>query len=266
MDLSRIKLVVTDMDGTLLNSKHQVSPLFFDLYKQLRKNNILFVAASGRQFGSIAEKLAPIRDEIIIIAENGGYAVQHGKELVSTALPGGKKNEVLKELSAVPDAHPILCCKDSAYISESSRNFQSKLQEYYTTYQVIPDLYEFDQDILKIAVYHDINSEQYIYPAVQSFESDLQVKVSGEHWVDLSHPDANKGYALKKIQDSYGISPEETLVFGDYNNDLEMLSLATFSVAMANAHPNVLSAANYKTLTNDEGGVEHILQKMLDNF
>ncbi len=254
------------MDGTLLNSKHQVSPLFFDLYKQLRNNNILFVAASGRQFGSIAEKLAPIRDEIIIIAENGGFAVQQGKELVSTPLPGGKKNEVLRELSAVPDAHPILCCKGSAYISERSRDFQSKLQEYYTSYQVVSDLYEFDEEILKIAVYHEINSEQYIYPAVQSFESELQVKVSGEHWVDLSHPNANKGYALKKIQDNYGISPEETLVFGDYNNDLEMLSLATYSVAMANAHPNVLSAANYKTLTNDEGGVEHILQKMLENY
>ena len=53
------------------------------------------------------------------------------------------------------------------------------------------------------------------------------------------------------------------MVFGDYNNDLEMLALGKFSFAMANAHPTVKKMANYHTLSNDELGVEVILKKLL---
>ena len=75
---------------------------------------------------------------------------------------------------------------------------------------------------------------------------------------------ANKGYALKHLQEKYGIGRQETLVFGDYNNDLEMLAMADLSFAMANAHPNVTAAANYRTKSNDENGVEDILEKLLN--
>ena len=59
------------------------------------------------------------------------------------------------------------------------------------------------------------------------------------------------------------IQPHELLVFGDYNNDLEMLALADYSFAMENAHPNVLKAANYTTRSNDDFGVELILEKLV---
>ena len=76
MDLSKIKMVVTDMDGTLLNSNHEVSERFFKLFEELKRRNILFVAASGRQYNSIIDKLHPIKQDILVIAENGGYVVQ----------------------------------------------------------------------------------------------------------------------------------------------------------------------------------------------
>jgi hydroxymethylpyrimidine pyrophosphatase-like HAD family hydrolase len=116
---------------------------------------------------------------------------------------------------------------------------------------------------MKIAVYHEEDSETYIYPSVRKFEDVLKVKVSGGNWVDLSHKDAHKGFALRKIQELFDISPAETLVFGDYNNDLEMMALSEFSVAMENAHPNVLNAARYRTLSNDSMGVERIIQKLV---
>ncbi|HAI42908.1 MAG TPA: Cof-type HAD-IIB family hydrolase, partial [Maribacter sp.] len=62
MDLSKIKMVVSDMDGTLLNSNHQVSEQFFELFKELQSRDITFVAASGRPYNSIIDKLAPIKD------------------------------------------------------------------------------------------------------------------------------------------------------------------------------------------------------------
>ena len=86
MDLSKVKLVVSDMDGTLLNSKGEISDLFFELFHKLKKQNIHFCAASGRQYHSIVHKLAIIKDDIFIIAENGGIAKK--KDVV---LPGGER-------------------------------------------------------------------------------------------------------------------------------------------------------------------------------
>lgn len=59
------------MDGTLLNSNHEVSSRFFEIYEELKKKNIAFVAASGRQYHSMVDKLGSIKNEILVIAENG---------------------------------------------------------------------------------------------------------------------------------------------------------------------------------------------------
>jgi hypothetical protein len=121
-----------------------------------------------------------------------------------------------------------------------------------------------DSEIIKIAIYHFDDSERYIYPHVKHFENRMKVKVSGENWVDISSPNAHKGFALEKVMQIYGITSNEIMVFGDYNNDLEMLALSEYSFAMENAHPAIKRAAKYLTLSNDEMGVEHQLKKLTD--
>ncbi len=263
MDLSKVKMVVSDMDGTLLNTNHEVSHRFFELFEIMHQKGIIFVAASGRQYHSIVDKLLPIKNDIIIIAENGGFAMHKNKELLATPLPNDDKNHVLDILDSIENIYPVLCGKHSAYIKNDSKEFEDKLREYYTDYKVVENLKDFDGEILKIAIYHFENSEKYIYPSVAHLEDKLKVKVSGENWVDISSPNAHKGFALSKVQELYNVKPEETMVFGDYNNDLEMLGLAEFSFAMENAHPNVKKAANYCTLSNENNGVEHILSKLV---
>ena len=86
IDFSKIKLVVSDMDGTLLNSKGKVSNRFFELFKELQKRNITFCAASGRQHNSIVSKLDAIKNEIYVIAENGGIAKKGNMVLLSNFL------------------------------------------------------------------------------------------------------------------------------------------------------------------------------------
>ena len=251
------------MDGTLLNSDHEVSSRFFKLFHRLKEHNVLFAAASGRQYNSIVDKLRPIQEDIIIIAENGGFAMVRDQELVSTPLGPNVMIRILNSLEKVSGIYPVLCTRDKAFLNIASTAFINKLKEYYTAFEVVEDLREYQGEVMKIAVYHPENSEQHIYPYVQHFENELKVKVSGENWVDLSHLNAHKGHALQIIQNRYGIAPDETMVFGDYNNDLEMMALAEYSFAMANAHANVLEIANYTTSSNNDYGVEKILEKLL---
>ena len=265
MDLSKVRLVVTDMDGTLLNNKSEVSTKFFKLFSQLKKHNIHFVAASGRQYNSIVNKLYTIKDEIFIVAENGGLTTSKSQELFSVNLPQRKVHDILPLLSNLESVYAVLCGKKSAYIETRNERFISKFNEYYTSYEIVDDLTAVkDDEFFKIAIYHFASSEKYIYPVVKHLEDELQVNISGENWLDISSPDANKGNALRFIQSKLGIEKQETMVFGDYNNDLEMLKEAYFSFSMDNAHSNVKKIARFNTKSNEERGVEFILEKLLE--
>ena len=263
MELHKVKLVVTDMDGTLLNSQGEVSSQFYDLYGQL-KNHIHFVAASGRQYQSIKHKLESISREITIVAENGGFAKRDQQELLFTRLPEAHLATIIDKARNIDHTEIILCGKKGAYIENDNEDFTNILKEYYHEYRVTSDLQDIDPtEIMKVALYHRENSEKYIYPEVADLEGDLLVKVSGQHWVDISHPEANKGKAIALIQEQMGISPEETMVFGDYNNDIEMLERGFFSYAMKNAHPRVKAIARFETESNNDLGVETILEQVL---
>lgn len=265
MDLSKVKLVVTDMDGTLLNSKGKVSNTFFELFDEMQKQQIHFIAASGRPYHSITHKLDKIKNEITIIAENGGIAKQGEKELVATKLDLEKVMGLIPLLRKIPNTYIVLCGKNAAYIETREEKFINMFSEYYSNHQIVHDLTKVDGvDIFKIAVYHFDSSEEFIYPSVKHLENEMQIKVSGENWLDLSHTNANKGFALDFVQNQLGIKKSETMVFGDYNNDLEMLALADFSFAMENAHPNVKKASNYSTKSNDDLGVEIILKQLIE--
>lgn len=264
MDLSKVKMVVTDMDGTLLNSKNEVSDRFFDLYTSLRSHQVHFVAASGRQYSSIQDKLSTISDEITIVAENGGYVKQGNKELGSILLPREHVRLLIPVIRKAKGLYTVLCGKNSAYIEQDETAFKTILKEYYNKFKVINDLMQLpDDDFFKVAIYHFESSETYIYPVVKHLEDILQIKVSGNNWVDIANPEANKGRAVQLLQDKYNISRDETMVFGDFNNDLEMLDRAYFSYAMSNAHENVKKAANFHTRSNNEAGVEIVLQELL---
>ena len=75
----------------------------------------------------------------------------------------------------------------------------------------------------------------------------------------------NKGTAILDIREKLGISFEETMAFGDYLNDKEMLENVNYSYAMANAHPIIKQVAKYEAPSNDENGVTTVIKQMLNN-
>ena len=265
MDLSKVKLVVSDMDGTLLNSKGEVSALFFELFKKLQKQNILFCAASGRQYHSIVNKLATIKNEIYVIAENGAIAKKGAEVLLLKSLNTKKVTEIIPVLRNIKDTHIVLCSQDTAYIESKDETFVKLFQEYYNNFKIVDNLIEIAKttSILKIAVYHFSSSEEFIYPVIKHLTADYLIKISGQNWLDLSDDKANKGDALKKVQKLLNISKEDTMVFGDYHNDIEMLQEATYSFAMKNAHRDIKAIANYTTESNNNFGVERVLEKLV---
>ncbi len=261
--MKNVKMVISDMDGTLLNSNHEVSNRFFEIFDQLKQQNILFVAASGRPYYSIVKKLQAIKEDITIVAENGGLIVQNDEILLSNSLSQKKLSQLFNLVNTIENTHPLFCTRHKAYIRRTSGGLIDLFSEYYSNYTIIDSVEEVKGEVIKIALYNDTCSEANIYPFVKHLNTEFNVVVSGNHWVDISDIITNKGNAIAFLQKHHNINPSETMAFGDYNNDLEMLQRAKYSYAMANAHDGIKSVANYQTKSNDEFGVEHILEKLV---
>ena len=163
MDFSKVKLVVTDMDGTLLNPKSEVSSRFFNQFIELKKKNIHFAAASGRQYQSILEKLNPIKKDITIIAENGGMMKYNNEERVLLRLSSENVTKAIETLRKINDSYIVLCGRKSAYIETTNEEFISKFKNYYSEYYAV---------LLKIK--DEVNKENVSFIQIQEYLDKLQ--------------------------------------------------------------------------------------------
>ena len=261
-----IRMIVTDMDGTFLNSEHKVGPDFPEIYEELKKRNILFVPASGRQMMGITKYFGNLEGEMAFIAENGGYVIYRNEELFADKMEQEHITEIIRSIRDIPGARAVLSGKKKAYVETDEADFIDYISQFYTNNERVEDLTsESDDSIFKIAVYHPEGSELNVYPFVKHFEKyDLEVVVSGKFWLDIMNKNINKGNALEKLQNALNISPQQTMAFGDYMNDIEMLKNSKYSYAMKNAHPSVKKAASFEACSNDNFGVLQIIKNYLN--
>lgn len=258
-----IKLVVTDMDGTLLDDNHEIHESFWDTLKELKGKDIQFCVASGRQYYNLLEKFRGHEEDLIFIAENGTIVMKNHKELFSKTLQRKGIEEFVKISRNLPEVYTVLCGKNSAYIETKNQEFIVEVEKYYHHYEIVDDLLDVKDDVLKIALFHFVSSEKEIYPHYKKFENDYKIVVSGKTWVDIMDKDINKGVALKGLKETLGISSQNVLAFGDYLNDYEMMGEAEYSYAMKNAHPELKKVAKFEAPSNNENGVVEIIKKLI---
>jgi Cof subfamily protein (haloacid dehalogenase superfamily) len=257
-----IKLIITDLDGTLLDSNKQLPSGFWEIEKQLTSTGILFSVASGRQYYNLVEKFDCIRDSLLIIAENGTFVKYNDQEIGVNPMDKPSAIRLIEIGRKIPGAYLIVCGRRSAYVENANEAFLKEARTYYRNLEIINDLTLVDDTILKVTLCDFNNAEHNSYPHFQYLEKEYKIAVSGDIWLDISNITANKGTAIQKVQQQFGISYSETMVFGDFLNDLEMMKVAKYSFAMKNAHPDILSAANYITeFDNDHHGVLKTIQK-----
>lgn len=267
MPLSDIRLIATDMDGTLLNSKHELSDLFIPVFKKLKEQNIVFVAASGRQYYNLLKTLDEVKDDVIFAAENGSYVVFRDEEIHVQAMASEIVHDLILKSRNIKGTYPIICGKKKAYVESAEPEFIDHLKLYFERFEIVEDLLQVQDDqFLKFTLCDLAGSEGNSYPHFKHLSDTLQVKVSGPIWLDISHKLANKGVAMSVLQEKFGITFEETMVFGDYFNDLEMLQKGYYAYAMANAHPDVKNVARFTANSNDENGVVEVLLEVAAAF
>ena len=259
-----IRLIATDMDGTLVDDAKNIHDELWPLVDELHARGITFCPASGRQYHNLVREFEDVADELVFIAENGTYVVARGREISSDGLELDVARRVVSLVRGLPEAGAVLCGKASAYIERRDLPFVEQAAAYYARLQIIEDLLEVAaDDVLKVAIYDFTSAEHNTAPRLAEIRATHQVVVSGAHWVDVLSPTANKGRALRQVQAALGVTPDQTMAFGDFLNDLEMMDAATYSFAMANAHPRLKERARWVAPANNANGVVRAIRALL---
>ena len=259
-----IKLIASDMDGTLLNSNNEINEEFFEVFNKLKEKEIIFAAASGRQYYNLLNRFEKINDDIMFIAENGTFVVYKGKEILVNSLDKDVAKELIKIGRTVDNAYVILCGKKSAYIEKRDERLVKETKKYYERYEIVDDLTKVEDDILKVTICDFSGSEFNSNNYFKYYWDKLQVTVSGERWLDITAKGVNKGLAIEKVQEIFDINPKETMVFGDYLNDLEMMGKAYYSYAMENAHEDLKKVSNFIAKSNNDNGVVEAIKEVIN--
>ncbi len=258
-----IKLISTDMDGTLLNDNEQLPDDFFFILDELTKRDIKFAVASGRSYCTLYRDFNQRTHDIIYIADNGTCIVENNKTKHSDVLRNEDVNRIVETCANIEGTHIILCGKKGAHILEIPW-FVEEIDKYYNSRITEKSLLNVEDEIYKIGIYDQKGALTNSFPILNPiFSKTLNIVCSGPYWVDIMNKGASKGHALSQIQKDYGISPEETMAFGDFYNDVEMLQQARYSFVMQNAMDDIKKFGNFIAKSNNECGVTTAIKELV---
>lgn len=253
-----IKLIVCDMDGTLLNKEKRMPNKMPELLSQLQEDGVIFVAGSGRQYASLCKLFSFHKDHMYFISDNGCMVVRGKDDYIISSHIMNKKDvmEIVKVSRRLPHTHIVLSGKNKAYYDMEEKLFQEHVVQYYPNSERVEDITQVADDIIKVAILNLNGTKEFVYPHVKQFDDEYLVCVSAFEWLDIMPNGVHKGNGVKVLQEQLQISKMETMVFGDFMNDYEMLQEAYFSFAMKNGLDKVKEISNFvTTYTNDEEGV-----------
>ena len=261
-----IKLVASDIDGTLVpEGTTSIDPEFYEIIRKLKKKGILFAGASGRQYSSMRALLDPVFDDIIFISGNGTNIMRKGEKLYSMGMNQADVAKLIVYMRTLPDCIFTASTLDGIYYEQQDADFERlQMEGYHNQIYLVKDVTKEPVEIQKLALYRKAGIAA-IGDAVEArWKDTFRVFQAGECWIDFVDPAADKGNALKELQNILGIKKEETMVFGDNFNDIGMFQQAGASYAVTSAAEEVKKAAKYVAPSYEENGVLGILKKLAE--
>lgn len=262
-----IKLIALDMDGTLLNSRKEISSKNFQMLNRAIEKNINIVPATGRPLCGLPKELINIKGIKYAICSNGASIIniKTNEVIYYCILSMEKVISVIKRLSVID---PILDIFADGKIITEKRNFKrmdgflipDNMKKYiYDTRTETDDIIEYVNKeakyIEKINLFFkDINQRKLVGEELSNIEG-ITITSSLNNNMEVNNEKANKGEALLWLSKYLKLSKEQVMACGDSENDLPMLKAAGLGVAMANASEEIKNVADYISSSNDEDGI-----------
>ena len=276
---NNIKLICIDMDGTLLNSNHEVSERNKEALKKAKELGVNIAISTGRLFCSARYYSDMIGINTAVIASNGAYIKTNyeDKPLLENPMPKDivieiynivKKHGLSVNFNSwdtlireypVPETHAY-------YVMNKFLPEEKKVKFIIDSNSFVNTLENFEGNILKGIVIEEKENKDHLWAAKKElkdiFGDKLHIVSSGNNNFEIMIGSSSKGNAVAKLAKSLNLLPEEVMCIGDSENDLSMIEFAGLGVAMGNGLDLLKDAADYITDTNNNDGVA----KAIENF
>ncbi|MGI6308158.1 MAG: Cof-type HAD-IIB family hydrolase [Dethiobacteria bacterium] len=265
----KYKLLALDLDETLLNTEHKISPRNAAALRRAVERGMMVTIATGRMFSSTLPYARELQIDLPLITYHGALIKRAGGEVLRhSPLPFARALEILR-LGAEEGLHLQMYLDDRLYTQE-----ENEYTRYYQQIASVPlikvgDLPDFlaedKREPTKLTI---INMEQRRLLEIQRllqerYGTDLFVLQSRSHFLEITTAEATKGQALRFLGEKEGITPQEMVAIGDSYNDVDMLKFAGLGVAVANAPQDVQAAADVIARPNTEDGVAVFIEEYL---
>lgn len=245
-----MKAVITDLDRTLLRNDKSVSPRTLNALRRCRERGIRVLAASARPLRDLRRFDSAIGFDAMTATNGAVVSLPSG--LFEAAIPPETGRQILSELLRFPDLFLSI---------ETDRGLYSNrdIPEWHpVVYDRFPELPE-GVILYKILV---SSPRREVYEGIASvLTDDVYHTVANAELLQIMSRDATKWNGVKRMLEFCGIDPRDAVYFGDDNDDLEPIRRCGTGVAVANAIPSVMAAADLVTASNEEDGIARFLEE-----
>jgi len=270
-----IKVIATDMDGTLLDPKGQLDlPRLEKILDKLDQRGIRFVIATGNEVHRMRQLLEHLAERVVLVVANGARIFENDELLQAQTWDDAMVDRALEHFKGRECQDQfVVTCMNGGFVKEGT--VFTELDKFMTP-EMIEKLYrrmnfvdEFDSSlfggVLKMSmVVGEERSDAVLQEINDLFDGHVRAVSSGYGCIDILQDGIHKAWGLVELLKRWNLKPEQIMAFGDSENDIEMLELAGISYAMENAEESVKRVATKVAPANSQAGVYKVLENWLE--
>jgi len=262
-----VKLIASDMDGTLLDENGQVPPETFDLILALRGRGVRFVASSGRRYDRLCDFFSPVKDRMDFVASNGAQVFADGVQIDREVYSHLAIRRLAKTVAMFPNMHLALFDRTKSYLLDDEDKFVREVDKDLPNVERIYELPSPQVSIIKASIFcDDGNVMDNAYVLQRELGGLFTFAPSGSSYIDAMQPGISKASGIAQVMEYHGIDASEVMAFGDAMNDYEIIRFVGTGCAMANGRPALRAVADRVIGSNVEHAVQSEMRRVLESL
>jgi hypothetical protein len=261
-----VRLLLADVDGTLVTQDKVLTPAAIDAVHALHDAGVLFAVTSGRPPRGMEMLIDPLDLQTPISAFNGGIVVDRDmKTLEQKAIPKDLVGPVIDLMKSYKLDVWLYRGADWYVTDPKGPHVDREAWTVKFDPTVVDDYSALTDDVAKlVGVSDDHNAIQKASEAAHDkFGDHVTAAASQPYYLDVTHPDANKGFVARYLAKRYDLEEAEIATMGDMPNDILMFAHSGLSIAMGNADPQVKKAARCVTASNEDDGFAKAVERFI---
>ena len=270
-----IKLIATDMDGTLLDPRGQLDlPRLEKILDQLDQRDICFVIATGNEVQRMRQLLEHLASRVVLVVANGARIFENNELIQAQIWDDATVDKALAHFKGRE-------CRDQFVVTGMKGGFVKKgtvftdlekfmtpemIEKFYQRMNFVEDLQaDLFGGVLKMSmVVGEERSSSVLQEINDLFDGRVRAVSSGYGCIDILQAGVHKAWGLEELLKRWNLKSEQIMAFGDSENDIEMLELAGIAYAMENAADEVKAVATALAPANNQAGVYQVLENWLE--